>query len=277
MKTYLVDNLSKKYGIMNRTSIEDRDRRLTKKFRNIVEEKKKLQQQTPQRRSWSVFTPAGFIMAASIIVVGIIFMVYLMIPERVLTDPSSSPENVEIASPKNPASMDQHTLTDVEKPDLPNEKPAQVLLSESVPVLSAEKEEPPHSEVLKTPEAVPIETLPEIVSTTDVTIHELVVCRRVKNRQYISPMNRFSLENGAKPVVWTWMNVLTDKPPQSLSHIYYLNGKRYCRVILPAAYPRTRTWSNVKLNRPEQAGSWRVDVVNSRGQVIARTDFTVEN
>ena len=105
--------------------------------------------------------------------------------------------------------MDQHTLTDVEKPDLPNEKPAQVLLSESVPVLSAEKEEPPHSEVLKTPEAVPIETLPEIVSTTDVTIHELVVCRRVKNRQYISPMNRFSLENGAKPVVWTWMNVLT--------------------------------------------------------------------
>ena len=90
-------------------------------------------------------------------------------------------------------------------------------------------------------------------------------------------MNRFSLENGAKPVVWTWMNVLTDKPPQTLSHIYYLNGKRYCRVILPAPLPRTRTWSNVKLNKPEHAGSWRVDVVNSRGQVIARADFSVEN
>lgn len=271
MNTYLVDNLSKKYGIMNKTSIEDRDRRLMKKFRNIIEEKKQLEQQAPQRRSWSVFTLAGFIM-----VVGIIFMVYQIIPERVLTGPSSTPEKVETASPKNHASMDQYTLTDVEKPDLPNEKPAQVLLSETAPVLSTE-EEPPHSEVVKPPEAAPIETLPEIVSTTDVTIHELVLCRSVKNRKYMSPRNHFSMENGAKPVVWTWMNVLTDKPPQNLSHIYYLNGKRYCRVILPVPYSRTRTWSNVKLNRPEHAGSWRVDVVNSRGQVIARADFTVES
>nr|WP_320016181.1 DUF2914 domain-containing protein [uncultured Desulfobacter sp.] len=260
----------------NKTSIEERDRRLIKKFRNIIEEKKQLEQQAPQKRSWSIFKPAAFIMGASIMVVGIIFMVYQMIPERALTDPSSTPEKVETASSKNPASMAQHTLNDVEKPNLPNEKPAQVLLSETAPVLSTE-EEPPHSEVVKTPEAAPIETLPEIVSTTDVTIHELVICRSVKNRKYISPGNRFSMENGAKPVVWTWMNVLTDKPPQSLSHIYYLNGKRYCRVILPAPYPRTRTWSNVKLNKPEHAGSWRVDVVNSRGQVIARADFTVEN
>ena len=100
MKTYLVDNLSKKCGIMNRTSIEDRDRRLIKKFRNIVEEKKQLDQQAPQRRSWSVFTPAGFIMAASIMVVGIIFMVYQMIPDRVQTDPSSTPEKFETRLPE---------------------------------------------------------------------------------------------------------------------------------------------------------------------------------
>ena len=94
--------------------------------------------------------PAGFIMAACII-----FMVYHMIPEHVQTDPSSTPEKVETASPKNPASMVQHILTDVEKPDLPNEKPAQVPLSESVPVLPAEEEEPPHSEVLKPPRHYP--------------------------------------------------------------------------------------------------------------------------
>ena len=132
MKTYLVENLSKKCGIMNRTSIEDRDRRLMKKFRNIVEEKKQLQQQAPQRRSWFVLRSAGFIMVACII-----FMVYHMIPEHVQTDPSSTPEKVETAPPKNPAPMDQHTLTDVEKPNLPNEKPAQVQMSESIPVLSA--------------------------------------------------------------------------------------------------------------------------------------------
>ena len=270
MKTYLVDNLTEKQGMMNKTSIEDRDQRLIKKFRNIVEEKEQLKQQAPHRRSWSVFAPAGFILVA-----GIIFMVYHMIPERAVTDLSSTPEKIETASPKNPPSTAQHPLTDVGKPDLSNEKPAHPLLSETLPVLPAE-EEPLHSEVVQTPEkAAPMETRPEIVGTTDVTIQELVICRSIKNRQYISPENRFSIKNGAKPVVWTWMNVLTDKPPQDLSHIYYLNGKRFCQAILPAPYPRTRTWSKVRLNKPAHAGSWRVDVVNNSGQVIARAGFTV--
>ncbi|PIE62593.1 MAG: hypothetical protein CSA25_04395 [Desulfobacter postgatei] len=197
----------------------------------------------------------------------IMIMIYYMIPERVLTDPPSIPEKFETASLKNPGAMAQDTLTDVGKPDLSNEAPSQKLPAETPPLLPA-KEVPPQAE--------PMETLPETVPTNDVAIHELVICRGVKNRQYLSAGNHFSMKNGAKPVVWTWMNVLTDKPPQSLSHIYYLNGERYCRVILPAPYPRTRTWSNVKLNRPELAGSWRVDVVNSNGQVIARAEFTVE-
>lgn len=206
----------------------------------------------------------------------IIFIICHMIPERVLTDPSSTPEKFETDIPENSVSLDQYTVTDVEKLDPSNEKLAQALPSEPIPVVSSE-EVPPHSEVVQTPKKeAPMETLPEIVSSTDVTIHELVICRGIKHRQYVSPGNRFSMGNGAKPVVWTWMNVLTDKPPQDLSHIYYLNGKRYCRVILPVRYPRTRTWSKVKLNRSAHAGSWRVDVVNSSGQIIARTEFTVE-
>jgi len=256
---------------MNRTSIEERDKRLMEKFRDIIEKKEPLKQQAPPKRPWPVFTLAGFIMLA-----GITFMICHMIPERVLTDPSSTPEKFETNTPENSASLDPYILTDVERPDPPNEKSAQALPSEPIPVMPSE-EVPPHSDVVQTPKkAAPMEALPEIVSSTDVTIHELIVCRGIKHRQYVSPVNHFSMGNGAKPVVWTWMNVLTDKPPQDLSHIYYLNGKRYCRVILPALYPRTRTWSKVRLNRLAHAGSWRVDVVNSSGQVIARTDFTVE-
>ena len=248
---------------MNKTSIEERDKRLMKKFRTIIEKKEPLKQQAPPKRPWPVFALAGFIMVA-----GIIFMIWHMIPAPVLTSPSSIPEHS--------ASMDQYTSTDVEKLALPNEKSTQALPSKPPPVVPSE-EVPQHSEIVQTPKkAAPMETLPEIVSSTDVTIHELVICRGIKHRQYVYPGNRFSMANGAKSVVWTWMNVLTDTPPQDLSHIYYLNGKRYCRVILPALYPRTRTWSKVRLNRPSHAGSWRVDVVNGSGQVIARTDFTVE-
>jgi hypothetical protein len=276
MKTHLVDNFSEKYGMINRTSIEDRDRNLIKKFRNIVEEKEQIREQrneqAPKRRLWPVFTLAGFIMVATIML-----MVYHMIPAPVQPESSPTPKKVETASPKKPAPMAPHTPTDVEEQVLPNEKPAQTLASETppAPALPA-KNEPQHSEVAQTQEkAAPMETLPKIVNMPDVTINELVICRGIKTKQYESPENHFSIKNGAKPVVWTWMNVLTDKPPQKLSHIYYLNGKRFCRVILPAPYPRTRTWSKVTLKKPAYAGSWRVDVVNSSGQVLARTNFTV--
>ena len=278
MKTHLVDNFSEKYGMINRTSIEDRDRHLIEKFRNIVEEKEQIREQcnaqAPQRRPWPAFTLAGVIMVAIVM-----FMVYQMNPDPVLSDSSSPQEKAETASPKNPAPiMAQHTPADVEKPAPPNDKPVQPVASDTVPapVLQAEKAPQP-SEVVQPPEkAAPNETLPKIVSMPDVTVPELVICRGIKNRQYVSAENHFSIKNGAKPVVWTWMNVLTNKPPQELSHIYYLNGKKFCRVILPVPYPRTRTWSKVTLKKPSYAGSWRVDVVNSSGQVIARTDFTVE-
>lgn len=278
MKTHLVDNFNEKYSMINRTSIEDRDRHLIEKFRNIVEEKEQIKAQrnaqAPPRRPWPVFTLAGFIMVATII-----FMVYQMSPDPVLSDSSSTQKKAETTPPKNTAPiMAQHTPTKVEKPVLSNEKPVQAPASETAlaPALPAEKEPQLSEGAEPQKKAVPVETLPKIVSMTDVTIHELVTCRGIKHRQYVSAENHFSMKNGAKPVVWTWMNVLTDKPPQELSHIYYLNGKKFCRVILPAPYPRTRTWSKVTLKKPTYAGSWRVDVVNSSGQVIARTNFTVE-
>lgn len=278
MKTHLVDNFNEKYSMINRTSIEDRDRHLTKKFRNIVEEKEQIRAQrnaqAPPRRPWPVFTLAGVIMVATIM-----FMVYQMRPAPVLSDSSSPRKKAETAAPKKtPPIMAQHTPTKVEKPVLPNEKPVQPVAPETVPAPAFPAEKAPQRpEVVKAPEkTAPMETLPEIVSMTDVTIHELVTCRGIKHRQYVSAENHFSIRNGAKPVVWTWMNVLTDNPPQELSHIYYLNGKRFCRVILPAPYPRTRTWSKITLKKPAYAGSWRVDVVNSNGQVLARTDFTVD-
>ena len=256
---------------MNKTNIEDRDRDLIKKFRNIIEEKKQHNEPEPQKRPWPAFTLAGFIMVAIIVV-----MAYHMIPERVQTAPSSTPEKMKTAAPKTPVSVAQPTLTKVGKPSIPDEKPPQDPLPESEPVIP-EKEAAPLLDVVQPPEKpAPMEILPEMVNSTDVTVRELVVCHSVKNRQYVSPEDRFSMKNGAKPVVWTWMTALTGKPPQELSHIYYLSGKRFCRVILPVRYPRTRTWSKVTMKRPAQAGSWRVDVVNNSGQVIARTHFTVE-
>lgn len=257
--------------MMNKTSIEDRDQDLIKQFRNIIEEKKQPNEPEPQKRPWPAFALAGLILAAIIVV-----MAYHMIPERMQTPPSPAPEKVKTAAPKAPVSESQPQLTKVEKPSISDEKPPQAPLPESVPVMPEKEQAPPLNVVQAPKKPAPIEKLPEIVNSADVTVSELVVCHSIKNRQYVSPEDTFSMKNGAKPVVWTWMNALTDKPPQELSHIYYLNGKRFCRVILPVRYPRTRTWSKVTMRRAAQAGSWRVDIVNNSGQVIARTHFTVE-
>ena len=280
MKTHLIDNFSETYGMTNSTSIEERDRHLMKKFRNIVEEKEQIRAQhnaqAPQRRPWPIFALAGVVLAA-----GLMFMVYNRTPDPVITDSSSTQEKTKATAPKKSAPMAQRTPTDVEPQAIPKETPAQAVVSAETPpapVLPMGQKLQPSDVVQPTPEkAAPMETLPEIASMPDVTVSELVICRSIKNRQYVSAENHFSIKNGAKPVVWTWMNVLSEKPPQELSHIYYLNGKRFCRVILPVPYARTRTWSKVTLKKPTYAGSWRVDVVNNSGQVIARTDFTVES
>lgn len=261
--------------MINRTNIDDRDRHLMKKFRNIIEEKEQrkeqYKQQTSQRRPWLVLITAGVITAASILLIS-----YHMLTEPAQTDTTTPPEKIETAVPQAPASMTEHTSTDVKRPDLADEKPSPELPSETVPVVPPEEMPPPSEVVRISEEPTPVETLPQIVTDTDVTIQELVVCRHIKHRKYVSPENRFSMKNGAELVVWTWMKALTDKPRQDLSHIYYLNDKRFCRIILPVPFRRTRTWSKLVLNKPSHAGSWRVDVVDNNGQVLARADFTVE-
>lgn len=258
--------------MMNRNSIEERDQHLIKKFRNIIEAKKPLKPQKPgpQRRPWPLFTLAGIIL-----VVSIMFIVFHMRPERVPADSPSTPEKVETAPPEKPAPLAQQTFPDGEKLNPPSETQVPAPPPEPDPVVPAQ-DAPPPTEVVQAPETAPTQILPEVVSNTDVTIDELVICRHIKNRMYTSRANRFSMANGATPVAWIWMNVLTDKPPQTLTHIYYLNGERYSQVILHASHSRTRTWSRMMLNKPKLAGSWRVDVVDSSGQVLARADFTVE-
>lgn len=106
-----------------------------------------------------------------------------------------------------------------------------------------------------------------------IRIAEMAVCRDVADRKPVSRQNVFALGKGERPHVW--MDVRATRTPQTLRHVYYHNGKRHAAVNLDIRYPRTRTWSNVTLKHPHETGRWRVDVVAGKGEVIARTEFTV--
>jgi hypothetical protein len=106
-----------------------------------------------------------------------------------------------------------------------------------------------------------------------IEIAKLVSCAGVQDRQYVSPQNVFSLQKVSKPVVW--MTVLTDKPPFTLTHVYYHNDKKYAEVPLEVTYPRMRTWSRLTLSHAYQTGQYRVEVVTDAGDVLAEIAYTV--
>ena len=72
-----------------------------------------------------------------------------------------------------------------------------------------------------------------------------------------------------------WMKVLSKKPPFTLTHVYYLNGQKYCEVPLAIRYHRMRTWSSVSLRSPDHIGKWRVDVIAENGTTLDQIAFTV--
>lgn len=112
-----------------------------------------------------------------------------------------------------------------------------------------------------------------VSANPDIRIAEIVTCRGVDNRQPASRQKVFSMGKGEIPHVW--MDVRSKKTPRMLRHVYYLNDREYCRVSLGINYARTRTWSNLSLKHPYQAGHWRVEVVTGKGDVLSRTEFTV--
>jgi hypothetical protein len=120
---------------------------------------------------------------------------------------------------------------------------------------------------------VPPEPVEAAAPPPSARITEIASCRAVDQRQCVAPASTFSLQETPTPVVW--MNVLSDQQPFTLTHAYYLNGRKYCDVPLEIRYPRMRTWSNVTLAHPYQTGHWRVEVIDADGERLSQIEFTV--
>ena len=106
-----------------------------------------------------------------------------------------------------------------------------------------------------------------------IRIAEIVTCRGIDDRRPVSRQKVFSMGKGENPHVW--MDVQSKKTPQILRHVYYHNGRRYWTVRLDIRHPQTRTWSNLSLKHPHEAGQWRVDVVTGKEEILSRAEFTV--
>ena len=114
-------------------------------------------------------------------------------------------------------------------------------------------------------------------SLNDIRVARLVTCRKVENKQFVSPQSEFGIEADGNPDVWVWMDVHSKKSrlPYLLRHVYYFNDRKYAAVVLNIKYPRMRTWSNLTLDNEAFAGKWRVEVVTEDRQTISEAGFTI--
>ena len=250
---------------MERKEIENRQQELIKKFREIIDKKEKK----------SAAKPFPFLL--------ILLLTILIAGGLVILRPEP-----ETLSPK-----DSHPSPQASPAPVPNELPASTVENRDVdtsdtapdPIQSARK--PVEQQTAEQePESVPVNPVIEQNVLAEpsgpdlqkeplpgVQIAEMVSCSSIKNKQYINPRNQFSLAQDA--AVKVWMKVISENPSFTLTHVYFINGQKYCEVPLAIRYHRMRTWSSVNLASADHIGRWRVEVITENGVKLDQVEFAV--
>ena len=270
---------------MDRKTVEAKDQRLTTRLREIIHNKER--PPDPKRHVWHPYRFWLPVLCTGLILAGL--MIFREPPATMVSGNSASPSGNALDRSEAPVletPADQGVEADAkdmapaaalpEKASLLSSReavPAQIQASNRKPA-----SEPPEDLLNNDRPKKPISTAQAAPAqrsrfSSTVRISEIVSCSRVRKRQYVSPRTIFSLKKSPTPVVW--MNVLSDKPPLTLIHVYYVNGRRYCAVPLEIRHHRMRTWSSVTLKSRKHCGKWRVDVMTGSGETLDRIEFTV--
>ena len=97
------------------------------------------------------------------------------------------------------------------------------------------------------------------------------VCRDVVNREPVDAGTKFPLSVGKLSCLTKIIGV---EGSGKIAHVWYLGDKERFRIDLTVNGPIWRAFST-KAIRPGDAGSWRVDVVDSAGAVLKSIPFEV--
>jgi Protein of unknown function (DUF2914) len=97
------------------------------------------------------------------------------------------------------------------------------------------------------------------------------VCRDVVNREPVDAGTKFPLSVGK---LSCFTKIIGVEGSGKIAHVWYLGDQERFRVDLTVNGPTWRTFST-KAIRPGDAGSWRVDVVDSAGAVLKSVPFEV--
>ncbi|GAK61181.1 hypothetical protein U27_01080 [Candidatus Vecturithrix granuli] len=113
-----------------------------------------------------------------------------------------------------------------------------------------------------------------VVNSSAIRLDRVVICSKITDRNPVNVTSKFSLSEVGK--IYTWMQVSGVKPPKTVKHIYYREGKIVARVTLKLRYASMRTWSEKTFKPEESVGKWKVIVTTeNEKEVLALREFTI--
>lgn len=255
-----------KTNTMKRQEIENKDQELIKKFRTIIQNKEK----PPAPKKF----PLGYILLSAALIISILLLLKQQPAVLFSKPPKTSPPKQAVLVPAEQPALNKG-IVQVEPPlDVPKVPPPTKPEKEEKQVILKSPGSDLNTQVLekKPPVQAPIQSLGG-KTRSGVQIDEIISCTRVNNRQCSSPKLKFSLSQGDTPK--TWMKVISKQPPFTLTHVYYVNGQKYCEVPLAISYRHMRTWSSVTLRSFDHIGRWRVEVIDDSGAKLDQIEFEV--
>lgn len=274
---------------MKKEEIENKDQELIKKFRTIIQNKKK--KPAPRRFPLLLIFMFTVLIISSMLLIKQRLIILSSEGSKTITRPDPAPVPAEQPAP---VSTEQSALVHAEEPDqISAEQPGlnAGTIEINTPTEAPEATAPfqkmvDKKTVLTSSDSVLINPVPEYNPSGEpfkqnvqknkpsgIRIEEIISCSSVNNKQYGSPKIRFSLAQDATAKVW--MNVVSQNPPFILTHVYYINEQKYCEVPLAIRYHRMRTWSSVTLKSADHIGRWRVEIITDSGVKLDQIKFTV--
>lgn len=101
-----------------------------------------------------------------------------------------------------------------------------------------------------------------------VKIEKLAAATAIADREPVAEAVVFPADTAR---IYIWTRISAKKAPFTIRHVYYYEGKKTAEAALTVNSTYYRVWS-VKAVKP---GSWKVDVTDEAGAVLASLDFAV--
>ncbi len=111
--------------------------------------------------------------------------------------------------------------------------------------------------------------LPGVAAALEVT--EGVITTQVANRAPVDSVENYPASAGR---LYCFTRIVGAAENTTVTHVWYRGDQEMARIELSVRSGDWRTWSS-KTILPEWTGEWRVEVVDSQGQVLKTIPFSL--